>query len=170
MKLREPRLSVCIGARVRHGDKWSDANILNLSSRGLLVRAPTPPSRGTYIEIRRGAHVVVGRVVWTTTDRFGVRAQDKLAIESLISTEMLSSPAAQDGERVGERRARPRTAELQWRNAKSRHLARAFEFACFIGLGLLLGGLAYDTVTSTLSTPLSQISTQLGRHGNAGAQ
>lgn len=56
LKPREPRRNVMIKARMRVGPSWSDALILNLSSKGLMVRSDRPPSRGSYLEIRRGPY------------------------------------------------------------------------------------------------------------------
>jgi hypothetical protein len=74
-----------LAARLRHADAWGNASILNISSGGLQLHATPPPSRGTYIEVRRGSHVIIGRVVWVKADRFGMCAQDKLAIDALIT-------------------------------------------------------------------------------------
>lgn len=152
-----------IAARMRDGNAWSDANILNISSRGLMLHAATPPSRGTYVEVRRGAHVIVGRVIWTKADRFGVRAQDRLAIDSLVANDSPNrQPANDHGGAAAERRARPRLERLEWRHAQSREKGRALQFACIAGFGFILAACAYEAVTETLSRPLSDVSIQLG--------
>ena len=152
-----------IAARMRHGNQWCDANILNISSRGLLLHAATPPSRGTYVEVRRGTHIIVGRVVWANDNRFGVRAQDRLAIDSVITDISPDRRSANDvGDGPAERRAQPRPERLEWRHAQSREKGRVLQFACISGLSLVLAACAYEAVTDTLSRPLSQVSTQLG--------
>ena len=151
-----------IAARLRQGSAWSDANILNISSRGLLLHASTPPSRGTYIEVRRGAHVIIGRVISAKADRFGVRAQDLLAIDQLVANASPEGHPANDAGGVpAERRARPRPDRLEWRHAQSREKGRALQFACIAGFGLILAACAYEAVTDTLAQPLSIVSTQL---------
>ena len=152
-----------IAARLRHGDAWSDANILNLSSRGLLLRASSPPARGAYVEVRRGAHVIVGRVIWATSDRFGVRAQDRLAIDALVANASPARQAANDaGTAPAERRSRPRPERLEWRHARSRERGRVFQFACIGGFGLALAACAYGAVSDTLGRPMNQVSSRLG--------
>ena len=151
-----------LAARMRHGDAWSDTNILNLSSRGLLLHAAKPPSRGMYVEVRRGDHVIVGRVIWTQADRFGVRAQDGLAIDSLITNASAKRQAASDlGEAAAERRAQPRSEALEWRYLRSSEKGRALQFLFVAGLGFLLAACAYDAVRETLSRSLSIVSTRL---------
>jgi hypothetical protein len=151
-----------ITARLRHGDAWSDANILNISSRGLLFHAATPPSRGTYVEVRRGAHVIIGRVIWAKANRFGVRAQDRLAVDSLIANGSPNRQSANDAaDAPVERRARSRSDSLEWRYVQSSTKGRALQFACVAGLGFLLAACAFEAVVETLSQPLSIVSTQL---------
>jgi hypothetical protein len=164
VKPREPRRNVMLTARMRHGEAWSDACILNISSRGLLLHAADPPSRGTFIEVRRGAYVIVARVIWAKTDRFGVCAQDRLAIDALVANKPSSNQplGRADGTNV-ERRARPRSDRLEWRYSRSREKGQALQFACVVGLGLGLAACAYEAVTETLSKPLSLVSRQLAK-------
>ena len=162
MKPREPRRNVMISARMRDGDAWSDANILNLSSRGLLLCAANPPPRGAYVEVRRGAYVIIGRVIWANADRFGVRAQDALAIDSLIGNASRKGQVANESAgAIVERRARPRPDALEWRYVQSGNKGRALQFVVISGLGAILAACAYETVRETLSQPLSIVSTHL---------
>ena len=128
MKPREPRRKVMIQARMRSGALWSDALILNMSSRGLLVRSDHPPNRGSYLEIRRGGYVMVARVVWSNAGRFGVQTQDVVPAERLISDpDGAALPASSSAINQMERRAAPRAAQV--RHDSSRQKARAIEFA-----------------------------------------
>lgn len=152
-----------IAARMRHGNAWSDASILNISSRGLLLHATPPPARGTYVEVRRGAHVIVGRVIWANADRFGLRAQDRLAIDSLVANASPgSAPANDSGRPTTDRRALPRPERLEWRHAQSRETGRALQFACIAGFGLVLAACAFEAVSDTLSRPMAEASLRLG--------
>ena len=149
-------------ARMRDGATWSDANILNLSSRGLLLHAARPPSRGTYIEVRRGGYVIIGRVIWAEENRFGVRAQDGLEIDSLISSGFpLRQPANDPSGGTQERRTRPRSESLEWRYVRNRDNGRAFQAIFVTVLGIALSALLYDVATATFARPLSLVSLQL---------
>jgi hypothetical protein len=155
-----------IAARMRHGEAWSDASILNISSRGLMLHAPMAPSRGTYIEVRRGQHVVIARVVWSNDNRFGVAAQDRVAIDAFIANHPPRTVAANDGNGPAERRSQPRPERLEWRHARSREKGCLMEFAFIAGAGLLVAAFAHEAIARTLSDPLQRITGRLaGRIG-----
>jgi hypothetical protein len=156
MKAREERRKVLIRARMRGPDGWHDACILNISTRGLMVQAAQPAKRGAYIEIRRGAHVIVGRVAWSSRHRLGLRAQDRLPVEALISDPdaTVATPA---GQRPGvDRRAANRSAARA--NEGSRQRAGAFEFASIILAGAFAASMAYSAVGEALARPMATIS------------
>lgn len=149
-----------IAARMRSGASWSDACILNLSSRGMLVKAPVPPSRGSYLEIRRGSHVIVARVVWANADRFGVLTQDPVPAEGLIHHPDGTKPGAQVGEAAFvERRAatRPQAGKFE----ASRWRARAWEFGAISLLGAVGAIAALGAVSELLARPLAVVETAL---------
>lgn len=149
-----------IKARMRAGAAWNDALILNLSSRGMLVRADQSPNRGSYLEIRRGHHVIVARVVWSGPGRFGVHTQDPVPTDSLVCDPDGSAVPLPSGTAgFQERRAASRPVEV--RHEASRQRARAGEFAtialaCAVA-ALLIGG----AVVEVVATPLGQVRTAL---------
>ena len=165
MKQREPRRSVMISARMRDGDCWSDANILNVSSKGLLLHSSKPPSRGAYIEVRRGNYVIVARVVWTDANRFGVRAQDKLSFDCLVADKPQAKRPANDTGGMVERRANPRSEALEWRHTQWQDRSRSIQFAWFLGFGVVLSTFVYQAVEETLSQPMAILSGQLQPKG-----
>lgn len=163
MKPREPRRKVMIRARMRSGAVWGDINILDISSRGMLIQADSAPSRGAYLEVRRGRHAIIARVVWTNDRRFGVWTQDRLSVEAVIREPDLSGPEARDGRCESpplERRA-PDRRRLGDRHEQSRHAGRAFEFLCLAAAGAALAMLAFAFVEQTLAAPLSQVTAAL---------
>jgi hypothetical protein len=84
MRTREPRREVLLKARMRADGNWSDVTIRNMSSRGMMLWSDEPPRPGAYIEICGPATSVVMRTVWADGGYFGVRAQDKLDVESAL--------------------------------------------------------------------------------------
>lgn len=117
-----------IKARMRAGATWGDALILNLSSRGMLVRADQPLGRGSYLEIRLGSHVIVVWVVWSRSGRLGVQTQDLVPADSLMSDPSGTAAPRAPGHASGqERRAAPRSTAL--RHESNRQKARVAEFA-----------------------------------------
>ena len=52
-----------VSARLNAGPKWVDAVVLNISLRGMLVRSEAAVVVGTYVDLRRGQQVIIGRAV-----------------------------------------------------------------------------------------------------------
>ena len=158
LKPREERRKVLIRARMNAGVSWSDVCILNMSLHGLGLQCAFPPRLGTYVEIRRGAHVIVGRVIWSSQHRFGVSTQDVLFIDAILNKP--DAAPAEGARRAPDRRTQPRPGQA---HDRSRVRARAFEFAfaAFGGLcvAVALGGM----VQAALARPLVAISTALVR-------
>lgn len=152
-----------IAVRLHDGRGWYDANVLDISARGLLLQASAPPARGAYIEVRRGTHVIVGRVVWTKADRFGVRAQDRAEIDALIANSSTARHVTKGSPGIPfERRTQPRPDHLQWRHARNQETGRALQFAFIVGFSFALAACAYTAVADTLSRPLTEIGLELG--------
>ena len=149
-----------INARMRCGASWSDACILNLSKRGMLVQSPEAPSRGSYLEIRRGSHVIVARVVWANSTRFGISTQDDVPAEELIADRVMPAPApGPGGASCQERRARPRPGQS---HEASRWKSRTMEFMAMALAGSVAAYLLLGTVASSLGRPLGAVTQALG--------
>ena len=163
MKQRELRRSVFVGARMRLGASWGDVNILNISSRGLMLHARQVPPRGSFLELRRGRHVIVAQVMWSNDCRFGVRTQDALSVDAILKEPDRSAPAArqpQDDAAPVERRIRREGVRLE-RHEQSRMAGRAVEFAC-LGIACASAALiAYSAVVDSLGRPLSDVTAAL---------
>ena len=138
---------------MRVGASWSDACILNLSSRGMLVQSGLVPERGNYLEIRRGQHVVVARVIWSQEQRFGVRTQELVSAEELLE-ESSRAPSSQSSPN-NERRAMQRPTET--RHDRSRVRGRVLEFASLATFGAVSAFLLVSTISELLSRPLLAI-------------
>lgn len=163
MKPREERQKVMITARMRSSASWQDVCILNLSKRGLGIQAPQVPPAGSYVEICRGYHVIIGRVMWAKGHRAGLRAQDPIWIQGLLSDPSVATerqPAA--AEAFIERRRVPRTAQ---KHAESRFAGRAMEFT-FVALAAVgMGAIAFGIVEQAFAEPMAQISSVLDGNG-----
>ncbi|BBC72687.1 conserved hypothetical protein [Altererythrobacter sp. B11] len=159
-KPREPRKPVRIPARLKTDLGWGDADIRNVSSRGIMAVCDKPPPRGSYVELRRGSYVVIGRVAWSALDRFGLQAQDRIELDDLMK------PPASGNKRTGDRRrnSRGREARAVYRpSTKERQEAsirfgRAFQFIAIAGVaGMAAVGVAY-AVAGVLSQPMEAVS------------
>lgn len=144
---------------MRVGASWSDARILNLSTRGMMIQSGTVPQRGNYLEIRRGQHVVVARVVWSEAQRFGVQTQDPVCADALIQDAVSNSTTAHCGSSVAERRSLPRPAREC--HEASRNRGRVMEFATLAVLGVASAFLFFATIDELLGRPLSALEAAL---------
>jgi hypothetical protein len=162
MKPREPRKKVMIKARMRVGAAWQDACILDMSSRGLMIQASDPPPGGSYLELRRGRHVIVARVVWSRDRRAGLRSQDPLPTEAIIA-----EPDQSAGRPIApgvERRAEPAARIVRSTDHEhSRWRSRAWEFASLAVVGGVLATFAFDAVASALERPMTAVEGALGK-------
>lgn len=144
---------------------WSEVCILNVGERGLGLQSACPPVRGTYVEICRGPHVMIGCVAWSSARRFGLRTQDCIAVEAVIS-----EPDHSGGNRRTdndlplpfERRAAPRT--LSARAERNRNVGRALEFTFVATLGVSAAIFGFSTVQQSIAKPMSSLAVALGSH------
>lgn len=168
MKPREPRRKVFVKARIRVGGSWGDVCVRDISSRGLLLQASEVPRRGSYIEVRRGRHNIVARVVWAAEQRFGVQAQDPISIEGFVGESDLSSIDFKSASRAQpgfDRRAEPRGSEaqrLEQRLERSRRISAILQFGVLVGMGAAAATAAFDIAGKTLAAPLAILTASLG--------
>lgn len=163
LKTREPRVRTFVPARMLLGARWADAFILNVSSRGLLIQSAESLERGAYIELRRGDQVIIARVVWRVGSRAGLRAQDRVPIEAIVTTRGQRADRAADGatDPVGsDRRPEPRHDQTH-RHDRSRLRGRAIEFTSVALIGATLSFAVFSLVAEALADPLSKVRTAL---------
>ena len=161
MKAREERRPVLIRARMRMGASWGDVRILNISSRGLMLHCAKTPAKGSYLELRRGRHAIVARVVWCSDQYFGVQTQDRLIVDSIIREPDYSAATGASGPPV-ERRS-PDRHRLQRRHESSKSAGRAVEFACLAIAGVSAAMVGYAIIEETLTAPLAKATAALAR-------
>ena len=157
LKPREERQRVMLPARMRSISGWSDACILNISRRGLLVYSKGSAQPGSFVEIRRGGQLVVARVVWRRNQRIGLHSPDPVRVEDIITAKTAASAVQSSAaQRTVERRLVPRDHQ------HSRHRARAIEFMTIVLTATALVGAAVATVEDAFVTPLAAVRTVLG--------
>lgn len=154
MKQREERVPAHVPARLRGQAGWSDATITNISEHGLCFVSNGRYERGHYLELRRGSHVIVARIVWSEGKRCGAQTQDTLPVFDIIN----DRPAARRkfGLAVVERR-KDRTRTPDWQ----RQLGQRLQFACLGVVGLFVAVGIGQSVYSTLSEPLRAVEAAL---------
>jgi hypothetical protein len=142
-----------VPARLRHGASWSDACILNVSSRGLMIHTGRPVIRGSEVEIRRGDHVIVARVMWREGAKAGLKAEERVPVEDIVT--LGQSPQYQLTAATGERRKHPRPED------RSRLHARAIQFVGVLVIGASLAGAGLLMVEQAFARPLAVVSAAL---------
>jgi hypothetical protein len=165
MKSREPRVKVSVPARMRAGVDWMDVRIENMSARGLMLKAKDEVKQGSYVEIRHGSRIIIGRIVWARGVLAGLRAQDQIDIAAVVGESrrrqaLLSSPDASQIERRDER-TRPPSDSAEQQAERSRQYASAFQFiimgssiACVCVLIAGIVGQFLGSVLGTIGTTL----------------
>lgn len=166
LKTREDRRKTFLRARMRTDRGWCDVTIGNVSSRGLLLHCIAPMERNSFIEVRHRHVCIVGRIVWVGGSHCGVRTQDIIEIEELLSQ------APPQRRRAGtERRFTPRSiappprATAEAVADDSRRIARLFDWSV---MALAAGGAALFVAQSAwgaLGAPLARVGTALAGNG-----
>ena len=146
---------------MKSAEGWHDACIVDLSRRGAGLQAANPPPRGSYVEIRRGDHILVARVVWSRRHRFGVATQDELPVDSIVADRAAprASPAWQAPANDRRRLARSPEEMAEY----SRTWARRAQFLAAAGAGILAALAVGNGVRAALAAPLGQVAEALGR-------
>jgi hypothetical protein len=156
---RELRRRVMLRARMRSMSGWSDACILNVSSRGLMINAPWAcAAKDSTIELWHGEHVIVATVVWRKGARAGLQAEGSVPVDDILAISQSPSLQLTAGQWPEvDRRRKPRTAD------ESRHRARAIEFTAAVVIALLLAAGAFELIDQALARPLTIVEAALGR-------
>lgn len=146
-------------ARVRATCGWTDASILNISTRGLMIHANAGALRSDKIELWHGEHVIVASVVWRKGTRAGLRTDQRIPVDDIMALSRAASlrlTAAPCWPAV-ERRKAPRDAD------RSRDSARMLQFAGVTAIAALLAIGAFAMVEQTLASPLDLVRSALER-------
>ena len=154
---RELRRRVVLPARMRTESSWCDACILNISSRGMMIHVGRGAPHTDMVELRRGPHVIVARVVWRDGSRAGLHSDDRLPIEEILSLSQAPALQLTAGEAFVERRRQARRE-----HERSRWRGRLFEFASVVVVGASLAVAVFNMVEEALAKPMDAIRAALG--------
>jgi hypothetical protein len=146
-------------ARMRSMSGWSDACILNVSSRGLMINAPSAcAAKDSTIELWHGEHVIVATVVWRKGSRAGLHAEARVPVDDLLA--LSRSPSLQVTAGQWPQVDRRKTARTQ---DESRYRGRAIEFVAAVIIAISLAVGAFQLVEQSFARPLSTVQQALGR-------
>lgn len=159
---------------MRTGSTWSDVCIVDLSSRGVGLQVAQPPPRGSYVELRKGQHVIIAKVAWSQDRRCGALTQDPLHIESLLGAVERSgeTPVAEqwpERERRQARRCQTAAAD------RSRMAGRTMEFTGLVAALFAVAAMLSGLIEQSLGQPMESVAASLtagrpadGKFGQAG--
>jgi hypothetical protein len=144
---------------MRAASGWSDACILNVSSRGLMINAPAAcGAQGSTIELSHGEHVIVATIVWRKGSRAGLQADSRVPVDDLLA--MSRSPSLQltasQWPQV-DRRKKPRSHE------DNRFCGHAMEFASIAMIAVSLAAAALAMVDQAFARPVALVQSALAR-------
>ena len=126
------------------------------------MQSSVPPVAGAYVEVRRGRHVIIARVVWTKKHRFGVRTQDLLPIDAIAreqdNSETTLGPEA--GPSI-ERRTATREASPTDKHAQNKLLGRSIEFGFVLIVGASLAFMCASFVQAAIAKPFEVVNASM---------
>jgi hypothetical protein len=154
---RELRHRVVMPARLRSSVGWTDACILNVSSRGLMIHSARAGPSGSIVELWRGDIVIVARVVWQNGARAGLQSDDAISMHDILSRSRSDVRTPTATERTGgDSRSRPRS------EPDRRQQGRMIEFGGIVVIGCALAALTFELVERAVERPLARIGAALG--------
>jgi hypothetical protein len=162
MKQREARHKTCLAAEMRLERERIGVHVLNISARGMVVQCRTAPARGDYVEITRGVHCVIGRIIWSRGGKCGLRTQDRIDIDAFVDTARTHSGSEFNGD------AQPafgRAAAPEERLARSQRFATIMQFGFLAVGGVAAAMLLANSAHRLLSAPLEQVARALSGRG-----
>jgi hypothetical protein len=151
---------LAVPCRMNVDGKWSSGCIHDVSDHGLLMSSLDPPPAGTYIDIRRGTLIIIGRVVWIGGERFGVRTQDPVSAAALLNEPVLKHRPTNSDRRGPDRATSAQRYVLL--AAQSARLSSHLQFVCLALAGAGLAGFIGVSCYQALVAPLHAITVVLG--------
>jgi hypothetical protein len=165
LKHREDRQRTFLRARMRSDSGWSDVTIGNVSSRGLMLQCTTPLRRNCFIEVQHREVCIVGRVVWSSDTRCGVRTQDAVDLSELLAQAPPRLRRAGEERRKRSRRLESLRVHPGEVAEASKRFARAFDWTVMILAAGVAGVVMAHTAWTVLEEPVAQVGTALAGNG-----
>lgn len=155
---RELRRRVLMPARLRSSGGWTDACILNISKRGLMIHSARTGPTGSLVELWRGDQVIKARVIWQDGARAGLQAEDPLPVDDILSltaSTALRLTAASHAPIAGQAWER--------RDRDERTQGRMIEYAGVVVIALAMAAASFDLIELAFARPMDLITDALGR-------
>lgn len=118
-----------------------------------MVHSGRPLAQGAMVELRRGDHVILARVMWRDGARAGLKSEARVPVEAIVL--LGQTPAYQLTAPNGERRSKNRAG------GATRLRGRAFEYASIVVVGVSLAGAGLAMIEQAFARPLAMVATAL---------
>ena len=161
MTPREPRYETVLPAKIRWDARWLPSTIRNVSTRGLMLRMPGPPPPGTYVEVQTPVGVLVARAMWTLNQSCGLRLQDRLDVQAILSGRNSTPRATSTAKPASVWAPRRQHIDIGARAERSKRLGALMQFTIVVGVGSCAAGSIAWEVYKTMSAPLTAIGKQM---------
>jgi len=155
--------AVLVPCRIMAGVTWGDACIHEVAPRLIVISSKVPLQVGSYVDVRRGTLVIIGRVQWAREQRFGVRTQDAVSATALVSEPRLAQRpvSSEAADRRGPARQRaPLSPAMQ--AERSRRMSSMLQYAALTAAASGGAYLLASQLYVALTVPFAHISAALG--------
>lgn len=121
-----------------------------------MIHSARPAPEGTIVELRRGEHAIVARVMWRDGTRLGLQSDERLPVEEILSLSQTQSLrlVADEGVLI-ERRKCSRLSD------HSRLQGRAMQFAGIAVIGVSLAVSIWAMAERAFAQPLAVVAVAL---------
>lgn len=118
-----------------------------------MIHSARPAPEGSLVELRRGEHAIVARVVWRDGARLGLQSDERLPIEEIMSlTQSHALRLTASGGRIVDRRKHPRFAAND-----SRIRGRMIEFLGVVTITASLAISAWVMAEEAFAKPMAVV-------------
>lgn len=80
----EERTRSTLRALIRDSRSEREICIMDMSTRGLLATAATPPKRGEFVELIIGRNHLSAQVKWSSQRRFGLSLRERVSVAAML--------------------------------------------------------------------------------------
>lgn len=81
----DTRMTAMLAGTMRDDRATHDVRVGDISPKGMMIVSSRPPSRGDIVDIAVSGHHLAGRVMWVNGRRCGVRMNERIDVEAIMS-------------------------------------------------------------------------------------
>lgn len=118
-----------------------------------MIQSARPALPGSLVELRRGDHVIIARVMWRDGARVGLQADDRVPVDEILSQGHAKALqlVASEGTLIDRRREPRHDAD------QARVQGRGLEFVATIAIAIMLAAGVLGMLHQALTRPLAAV-------------